>query len=63
MRDPATIQKDIGRYEMALDDSIDLVAAGKSKPDRSWAGACRLFMNRIDELRAELARAKTKRKK
>lgn len=57
MRKAATIQKDIGRYQRALDGSIDLVAAGKSKPDRSWAGACRTMMNRLDELRAELARA------
>jgi len=57
MRQPATIKADIRRYERALDGSIDLVAARKSKPDRSWAGACRTMMDRIEELRAELSGA------
>lgn len=57
MRKPATIKKDIARYERALDGVIGMVTNGSSRPDRTWAMGCHAIMNRIDEFRGELALA------
>lgn len=63
MRSVRAIKADLGRYQRALDSVIDMVPAGASRSDRTWAAGCHVLMDRIDGLRAELSRAETKRKR
>lgn len=55
MRSTLDIQRDIERYEQALDGSIDLVTSRTVRASRAWACACKLMQDRIAEFRAELA--------
>jgi hypothetical protein len=55
LRKPATIKADIRRYERALDGCIDLATGRVVRPSRAWASACKVMMDRLDGLRAELA--------
>lgn len=63
MRRIAAIEADIGRYNRAIDDVIDLVIRDKAmRPTRAWSMGVKSLQDRLFACEQELAEAMESRK-